>query len=338
MKIAEVRTLLEKYSEKQLRYIIAEMYKAIPKATKEANDIDSILNTPDKPTRLKTKQKKQPKISDTKALQNETEQFIEYAYNQYYFAPNKFVPKQQRSKWRFIAKRLYNELLDSGANKDQLPLASKLLEKLYEMLCYSCSYTLFSGYDSFQSVGIEQSTFFKSVLLLKSNHTSLSEFIKQAISLVVNNSLNRETLYTTLMENVLEFLSSPDAKELAVESCDELLQEIKALPKKSKKAWHDDSEYVRNEKINNLVEMAFLSCGQLSQFERGIQYFQTNYIEKSPEIKLFVLLHLLFSFQQTGFFVQEYENALKRGIKPREKLTEIYENIQEKGEFPEYFY
>ena len=32
MKIAEVRKLMENYSEKELRYIIAELYKLIPKA------------------------------------------------------------------------------------------------------------------------------------------------------------------------------------------------------------------------------------------------------------------------------------------------------------------
>ena len=39
MKIAEVRGIIEKYTEKQLKYIIAEMYKVIPKAVKEDNDI-----------------------------------------------------------------------------------------------------------------------------------------------------------------------------------------------------------------------------------------------------------------------------------------------------------
>jgi len=156
MRIAEVRTLLEKYSEQQLRLIIAEMYKAIPKAIKEDKDIDGILTNPDELTPSKARKKEQPSVPDIETLQYETEQFIEYAYNQYYFAPNTIIPKGQRPKWRFISKRLYKALLAAAASEEHLPLASDLLTQLYVMLCYSCSYTLFSAYDSFQSVGIER--------------------------------------------------------------------------------------------------------------------------------------------------------------------------------------
>ena len=55
MKIAEVRKLLEKYSKKQLQFIIAEMYKSIPKAVKEAKAIDSIVKNPDAWTKSRKK-------------------------------------------------------------------------------------------------------------------------------------------------------------------------------------------------------------------------------------------------------------------------------------------
>ncbi len=81
MRIAEVRALLEKYSEQQLRCIIAEMYKVIPKAIKKEKDIDGILSNPDELTQAKRRRKKLPAIPDIEPLQHETEQFIEYAYN-----------------------------------------------------------------------------------------------------------------------------------------------------------------------------------------------------------------------------------------------------------------
>ncbi|MCP4399712.1 MAG: hypothetical protein GY801_20705 [bacterium] len=338
MKIAEVRTLLENYSEQQLRLIIAEMYKAIPKAVKEDKDIDGMLSDPDALIRSKTPRKKHAAVPDVEELRYETEQFIEYARNQYYFAPNSFVSKRERPKWRFLVKRVYKALLAAAADGEQLPLASDLLEQLYTLLCYSCSYTLFSAYDSFQSVGIEQSEFFQSVLTLKFAHIPQHEFIKQAISLVVDNGLNRYTLYTNLMDVVLGFLPGPDAKELAIQTCDELLQTLKTSPAKTKKGWFDQESYARNEKINNLVEMTFLCCGELHEFERGIQYFSHHYVEKSPEVKLYILLQFLFSFAQSTLFIREYENAVKQGIKPREKLVTLYQAVQATGEFPEHFY
>jgi len=43
-------------------------------------------------------------------------------------------------------------------------LQSKLLCNLYELICESCGYEYFSAYDPFQSIGIEQSTFYLSDL------------------------------------------------------------------------------------------------------------------------------------------------------------------------------
>ena len=43
MKISEVRNVIGKYSEDQLRVIITQLYRAIPKAIKEKNDIDGCI-------------------------------------------------------------------------------------------------------------------------------------------------------------------------------------------------------------------------------------------------------------------------------------------------------
>jgi hypothetical protein len=85
MKVAELRALLEKYSDQQLRVIIAEMYKAIPKAVKEDKEIDSILTNPRDLLERKPRQKKKELLPGISELEDETTRFIEYAYKQYYF-------------------------------------------------------------------------------------------------------------------------------------------------------------------------------------------------------------------------------------------------------------
>jgi len=133
-------------------------------------------------------------------------------------------------------------------------------------------------------------------------------------------------------------LTTSDIKEHAVQTCDALLQQVKTTPLKVKEAWRGQAEYARKEKINHLVEMVFLCCGQLHEFERGVQYFMHNYVEKTPEVKLYILLRFVFSFQQKDLFVQEYQKAIESGIQPREKLVNIYDTIQRTGELPEQFY
>jgi len=238
MRIADVRKLLETYSKTQLQVIIAEMYKAIPKAVKEDKNIDEILTNPDASTSSKKRRKPVP-VPDIESLRDETEQFIDNAYNQYYFAPNSVVSKRNRPKWRFVVKRFYKSLLAVATVEADLPIASDLLEQLYVMLCYSCSYTLFTAYDSFQSVGIEQTTFFQSVLSLKHAHEPLATFVPNAIALIVENSVNRYTLPTTLMHIAMGFFQTPDIQELGIRACDTTITQEKSRTKTARDDWSE---------------------------------------------------------------------------------------------------
>jgi hypothetical protein len=337
MKVAELRALLKGYSEDQLRVVVVEMYKAIPKSVKEDKEIDSILTNPEEMTAPRAHSRKHEKLPDPGALQEETTRFIEYAYQQYFLSPNTYVSKKERPKWRFTAKRLYKSIITSAENEENLPIASDLLTKLYTMLCYSCEYTLFSAYDTFESVGIEQSTFFGNVLELKFRHESPPEFVKTAINLIVDHALNRYTLYSDLMEISLHYLRSFDIIELAIAVCDQMLLKTKEAPNKQKKGLSGISDYKRNRKLNNLVEMAFLCYGELQEFDTAIEYFKAHYVENDPEVKLYILLRFLFLFQQEELFIQEYENALKEKTKPRKQLREFYEKVKATGEFPAYY-
>src|SRR5271165_6910967 len=100
------------------------------------------------------------------------------AYAQNYFAPNRFVPKSQRPKWRFKVKRFFNEINAAVARPASIEKASDLLEKLYQMLCYACDFVLFSAYDPFQSVGIAQTEFLDAVFGLQAEHLELGQIYR----------------------------------------------------------------------------------------------------------------------------------------------------------------
>ncbi len=335
MKIEEVRDIIEKYSQEQLTLIVTEIYKTLPKAIKEDNDIDSIIKNPEvkKESRKKTHK---TKIPDIKLLENETVRFVENAYNQYYLVPNTFVSKRERSKWRFLVKRLFKELSLAASIDTNLPLSSQLLEKLYILLCYSCGYILFTAYDPFQSVGIEQYKFFHRILSLKFQHEDRIDFITNALLLMINNSLNRYTLYIDLMYVILEFLKTPDMREMTIKKCSDLIETVKNEPLSTEEEWR--SKYDKEKKLNNLTEMGFLCYSQLYEYDEAISYFKMNYNEKNSEIALYILLNLLYIIKQKKYFLREYEIALKDGILPRENLKKMYNYIKEKDEFPEYSY
>ncbi len=336
MKVSEVRSIIEKYSPDQLRLIITQLYKAVPKAIKENNDIDGILKDPDSLTQSKSKTRQQ-ELPDIELLRDETERFVEDAYNQYYFAPNRFVSKKDRPKWRFIVKRLYKDFLAAASDTENLPEAAQLLEKLYQLLCYSCHYILFNTDDPFQSAGIEQTEFFRRVLALKFQSEDIDTAVKNALSMMVDNPLNRYTLHGSLMEVILEFLKTPDLRELGIAKCSELLNTLKWAPPPKDADYNSTYKYKKQEKLNNLTEMGFLCYAQLYEYDKAISFFKNNYIEDNSEIALYVLLRLLFDLNQKDYFLQEYEKALKNGITPRQSLTKMYRSIKESGELPKYF-
>ena len=177
MKISELRALLDRTSSENIKRMLVEVYRALPKKTRENLAIDELLKNP-AATRAGAKQSKALAHSvDIDDLEPELEEFLSDAYARNYFAPNRFVPKSERPKWRFKAKRFFKEINAAVVEPGSIEKASDLLEKLYHMLCYACDFVLFSAYDPFQSVGIAQTEFLDAVFGLKAEHLELGKFI-----------------------------------------------------------------------------------------------------------------------------------------------------------------
>jgi len=335
MKIAELKDCLANYPEEQLRLVITEIYKAIPKAVKEAKEIDSIIKNPGRGGETRNRGARQEQLPDIGLLKNETETFIECAKNQYYLVPNQIVSKKERPKWRFTVKRLYKELLLAAQNERDIALASKLLEKLYELLCHACGYTVFNSYDCFESAGIEQKDFFDRVLFLKYQVESQRAFIKNAQMLMIDNFLNRYTLHSDLIEVILSFLKTSDLLEMAIEENKALLllEKERSVPT-SRDSFRD---YHKSERINNLTEFGVFCYGKLHEIENAIAHYQQNYIERNQEVRLYLLLRYLFSLKQVELFLREYESAVKNGVKPRSELVKMANFAKSSGRLPDHF-
>jgi hypothetical protein len=104
MKISELRALIDDTSPDDLKQIIVEIYRALPKKTRENLAIDQLVKNPTA-VRATAKAKAAAQSVDIDALEWELEEFLSDAYAQNYFSPNRFVPKSQRPKWRFKVKQ-----------------------------------------------------------------------------------------------------------------------------------------------------------------------------------------------------------------------------------------
>lgn len=156
MLVSELRELLKNYKEEDLRLIISEMYKSMPKKLREDKDIDTMLKDVHTYMSIGKIERTRNRQVDVNDLKQEIEQFIDYAYKQYYFAPNSFVHKKERPKWRFKVKAFIKDLQGVPVEGEDGRTATDLLKKLYEMLSYVCDYYIFNTDNPFRSIGIEQ--------------------------------------------------------------------------------------------------------------------------------------------------------------------------------------
>jgi hypothetical protein len=331
MRIKEVRNIIKNYSEEELRILLTEMYKAIPKTVKEEKDIDQMVEDINSYKNSRRRVSRQKEDVNIELLEYEVETFIEYAYKQYYFAPNSFVHKKERPKWRFKVSK-YIKQLDKVENNE---LVIELLEKIYEVLCYGCHYVIFSSDDPFASIRISQEDVFNRIVRRKFADGFKREAITSTLKLMAANKPA-----DSLLPSLLQYINTPDSRLITIEECNKLQQMVKNGHKltSNKLEKSNSGRYYTQEKINILVETAFYCYLELSEYETAGEYFMSNYEGHDDEVKLYILLRLLYESDLKENWLSEYEKAIQGGIKPRERLTKMYEYIIKENKLPDYMY
>jgi len=330
LKIDEVRKLIKEYKRAELESVAEALYKMLTKSQKLDNNIAELLQNPDKKL-ASNKAKKSEQQRPFAEVKAETLWFVDNAYKQNFFAPNRIVPKKERPKWRFLAKNLYKELIVYSREDLYKNEAAELLEKIYVMLCYSCDYILFSAYDSFESVGVPQTAFFEETLKALNSTCEKDVMIDKAIDLIVNNALNRYTLYEELMDILIGQLETVDMKYLLIEKCQ---LKRKTLTSKKPETSKFSSNYNFETLLNNLTTLIFKANAALFETTNGINDFMMHFIQSDPEIKLYILINLLLGFNEKDLIVQLIEDAKKNKMELRKSLLDLLEFIKTNNALP----
>lgn len=331
MRIQELRELTESYSAEQLRQIVSEIYKRIPKKVIDEKDIDELLKDPKKAFSTRKERRKTVEPGHLEAVKLEVEQFLDYASRQYYFAPNRFVPKKERPKWRFTAKRLRKELLLLGQDGQHLAEVDDLLTRLYELLCRACGEWLFNSTDPFRAIGIAQKEFYADVVALKKRASRGTEWITPAVETLIGNTLDPSTTESDLIEVLLQFLDTAPLKEEAIAQCDRLRRENDdAAPAKGRAG----KGLARERRGEVLVELVFRLQIALSEHEAAVDYFKSHYVGFDEADRLNALLWLLFRLRLKDLWLREYEAGVEKGLEVRPSLRRIYQSIKKAGDFP----
>lgn len=322
MKVQELRQLLSSADRVLLEKAFVESYKQFSKAKKE--EVDGIIFEVLQGT-AKSSEKKAGDL-DFDALDLEIVEFLENAYAQNYFAPNRFVPKSKRPKWRFMVKNYIKALEKIPAGDGNYARAVELLTDLYAMLCYACSYYLFSTDDPFRSVGWKQPELFNLVAKKAFEGGYTRENITDMIIAAAQDGLSREALHEMQLVVLCNRLETEEAKRMALDIARELRSQG---CEKLEKSGSQDAYFI-NERKNTLCSLVLLLGIVLGEPGESVAFFFKYCMEWDKEIILYRALDLAdWAGGDDQLWVDIYKYGLKQKIKPREALVKEYKERRE---------
>ena len=314
MLVKELRDVTKNYNEKELNDIIVELYKRIPKSIKEEYNIDNyLINLKDA-----KKIKKEEEPISFENLTKEIIYFIECVDNDLYAYPNKIINKNERSKWRFKVKKFYKELNKYPANTKEGLQATTLLIQLFKRLSYGCK---FNSWNTFRAIGMGQSMYYDNIVKRLFANSISKENLSLCIS-IINLSNDPDELYTTMYDVFIENLNSKEIKEQVIHLFEDKITELK---EQLKEAQNYANEFDIKEDINNIIYAITNIYFTLDEFDKGIKYFQKNYLEKIFEVKEFILLEEIEKYHRYDEWIKEYES---HQILYRESLKEKYQKFK----------
>ena len=322
MKVQELRDLLKVADRYLLEKAFVESYKHLTKKQKEEAD-QAITDTL---SGKSTKGTVKKESVDFDELELQITEFLENAYAQNYFAPNRIIPKSQRPKWRFLVKNYIKELGKISVEDANYTRSAKLLTDLYHLLCEACNYYLFSTDDAFRSVGWQQPELFQIVVKKVFGDGYSKEKISALLLDSVSGGLSRESLHIEQESVLLAELKTSDVKYMAIEEARRLIEERKQKLKGLKE--YDSKRYRLGDEINNLCDVILLIAIELAEPASGIEFYFQNYEQSDKEVTLYCALRVADWVEDEELWIKIYEYGISKKIEPRDRLVAKYESMK----------
>lgn len=328
MKVKELRDLAKESQKEYIADAMVEIYKALPKAKKEDLDdyIKMILSGEKEKAKAEAKKNKN-KPMDFHDLSFMANDFITLARQGLFLSPNRVVPKNRRSKWRFEAKRYIKGLLAIPPQSENFSEANVLLEKFFDTLSYSCGYYLFNSDNPFGAIGMTQTELFEQVVMRNFAEGFSREMLSRLYKTAASCYLSYDCLHEWLLAIVTEHLGS-DQLSVAIEEIKKLIESSSAP-----KTGQYSTEYYYWEDSIQKLDQEVLSLAVLEgTLKKDLPYYFAHSTQREKEVILYcALMNTRYLSAEDYIFIYEY-GIKKRKIKPRKELTEKYEEAKKEIE------
>ena len=85
-----------------------------------------------------------------------------------------------------------------------------------------------------------------------------------------------------------------------------------------------------------MAELGLRLYADLYETEEGINFYRKYYDEDDEEVKLYVLIRILFELRDKENIEKEIEKAINGGIELRSKLVDLLNEIKRNDKLPRY--
>lgn len=337
MKVGDMKELAKNAPYDVLLAAFCEAYKKVQRGKKEELD-DILVPLFQSGTAKKPKPKKAP-LETVDQLEEAVSDFAEKAYKDYFYYDNDIVPKAERPKWRFAVKDFLKAMDMIPEDAPDYARVAALYITLYQVLSHGHVEHMFRGDDPFRSIDYPQEKLLERMISANLAADDSPEKLYELIHTICRGYPNPEMSQAGLQRHLLPLLDTEERRENALEQAMKLSEEyIGRLGKeRSFSTWITSESIEDNCCAEGLSEMVLQIARSISpeRYLSCLDFYYEHCYERDHEIALYRALDILYgeiywaeegtdTSEPKRIWVACYEDALRRGIQPREELQEQY--------------
>ena len=337
MYLKDLKAVISECTPAELKQIIVELYKTMPKEVKEERDIEAFIHATNKSTPAKTEQQRSRKIAslmntvvkkntDFTTFNNEVVTFINNVSSGAYFEANNKISEDKRLNWHVTTKQYIQQLNDYPVEKVNGDEATELLAQLFILLNESYYFESFMVEDVYRSLGLEMLDLYQMIVKRAFHKGTTAESIQYSLNLVIEQYRHPSYSMDPYLSIILAELSDIASRKLALETAESMIPRF--LKMRAEQNLPDshlaDPEavyFAYNSLIHFITEVQFKS----GTYEKGVRNFlsRTQKIERS--ILYSYILHKLSVHQKPHLFKEIYREAHDKNLKLDQQIEDLYQ-------------
>ena len=325
MNVGKIRKIAAKAPPEVLLEVFCAAYKKVPKDQKDELDtvVLSLLQGADKGSEAGLDQ-----------LEADFQQFADDVYDRKYCSYPYLSPaKAAKTRWD-ARMRSFLQVLDGiPGDAPNYARVGKLYIALYRLMGQAYQEHLFHEGNPYKVLRYSQEDLLRKMVTANLSVDSSPEMLRQLIETICRSDCHWDTYPRALQANLLPLLRSEQRKEDALAQTMQLAEEFR---KQQEKDPSPDDSYANHRYAKSLddlvLQIAYTISPQRMLDCLDFYYAHSKHSESEAYVALRILSDFITAAEEKGEDPGEirktwnlvYEDALRRGIQPREELQEQY--------------